>query len=245
MMYVLPPHLISFSLRCRLLELRSPISTWRLANPWVIRPPSSSLPPACSAAASLSSCSKTRTRPCRASITIARRLPGSGHSGPYSSAAPQFMLVERSSSSTGSFLRLEETAGRISLRGVRFGPPVSTRDSLTIVPFPLRISTCPPDVPQAAAPRDDGSVRNPPRGPLMFRFRSAATRSMIPYVMRPHRQGFELSSCGKEQTHGLIEADHPGGAASGRRCGTHRRGLPASRKTPGGRGGRAGHPGPA
>src|SRR5262249_16219017 len=87
--------------------------------------------------------------PCRASITMARRLPGSGHSGPYSSAAPQFMLVERSSRSTGSFLRLEETAGRISLRGVRFGPPVSARASLTIVPFPLWISTRTPDVPHA------------------------------------------------------------------------------------------------
>src|SRR6516164_10320073 len=136
MMYVLPPHLISLSLRPRLLELRSPISTCLLANPWVIRPPRTSLPLACSTAASLSSRSKTRTRPCRASITMARRLPASGHSGPYSSAAPQFMLVERSSSSTGSFLRLAETAGWISLRGVRLGPPVSALGSFTIGPLP-------------------------------------------------------------------------------------------------------------
>ena len=33
-------------------------------------------------------------------------------------------------------LRLAETAGRISLRGVRFGPPVSAWASLTIAPFP-------------------------------------------------------------------------------------------------------------
>src|SRR5580658_4600587 len=134
MMYVLPPHVISLSLRSRLLQLRSPISTYLLANPWVIRPPRSSLPSACSSAASLSSRSKTRTRPYRASITMARRLPGSGHSGPYSAAAPQFMLVERYNRSTGSFLRLAETAGRISLRGVRFGPPVSTLASFTSVP---------------------------------------------------------------------------------------------------------------
>src|SRR5580658_7882911 len=134
MMYVLPPHLISLSLRSRLLQLRSPISTYPLPNPWVIRPPRSSLPSACSSAASLSSRSKTRTRPYRASITMARRLPESGHSGPYSSEAPQFMLVERSSRSTGSFLRLAETAGRISLRGVRFDPPVSAPASFISVP---------------------------------------------------------------------------------------------------------------
>src|SRR5580700_6006343 len=65
MMYVLPPHLISLSLRSRLLELRSPISTCLLPNPCVIRHPRTSLPLACSAAASLSSRSRTRTRPCR------------------------------------------------------------------------------------------------------------------------------------------------------------------------------------
>src|SRR5580693_5394331 len=140
MMYVLPPHLISLSLRSRLLQLRSPISTYPLPNPWVIRPPRSSLPSACSSAASLSSRSKTRTRPYRASITMARRLPESGHSGPYSSAAPQFMLVERSSRSTGSFLRLAETAGRISLRGVRFDPPVSALASFTSVPSFAQVS---------------------------------------------------------------------------------------------------------
>src|SRR5215469_12171197 len=37
------------------------------------------------------------------------------------------MLVDRSSRRTGSFLRLAETAGPISLRGVRLGPPVSWR----------------------------------------------------------------------------------------------------------------------
>src|SRR5215469_485722 len=37
------------------------------------------------------------------------------------------MDVDRSSRSTGSFLRLADTAGPISLRGVRFGPPVSCR----------------------------------------------------------------------------------------------------------------------
>src|SRR6202162_5477908 len=142
MMYVLPPHLISLSRRSRLLQLRSPISTYPLPNPWVIRPPSSSLPSACSSAASLSSCSRTRTRPYSALMTMARRLPASGHSGPYSSAAPQFMLVERSSRSTGSFLRLAETAGRISLRGVRLEPPVSALASFTAAPFPLWISTC-------------------------------------------------------------------------------------------------------
>src|SRR5580704_11695386 len=140
MMYVLPPQVISLSLRSRLLQLRSPISTYLLANPWVIRPPRSSLPSACSSAASLSSRSRTRTRPYRASITMARRLPGSGHSGPYSSAAPQFMLVERSSRSTGSFLRLAETAGRISLRGVRFDPPVSAPPSLTSAPSFAQVS---------------------------------------------------------------------------------------------------------
>src|ERR1700722_19108299 len=140
MMYVLPPHLISLSRRSRLLQLRSPISTYPLPNPWVIRPPSSSLPSACSSAASLSSCSRTRTSPYSALITMARRLPGSGHSGPYSSAAPQFMLVERSSRSTGSFLRLAETAGLISLRGVRFDPPVSALASSTSVPSCARQS---------------------------------------------------------------------------------------------------------
>ena len=45
------------------------------------------------------------------------------------------MLVERSRRSTGSFLRLAETAGRISLRGVRFGPPVSALASFTVAPF--------------------------------------------------------------------------------------------------------------
>src|SRR5271166_3085689 len=40
MMYVRPPHLISLSLRSRLLELRSPISMCLLPNPWVISPPS-------------------------------------------------------------------------------------------------------------------------------------------------------------------------------------------------------------
>src|ERR1700722_18716880 len=159
MMYVLPPHLISLSRRSRLLQLRSPISTYPLPNPWVIRPPSSSLPSACSSAASLSSCSRTRTRPYSALITMARRLPASGHSGPYSSAAPQFMLVDRSSSSTGSFLRLAETAGRISLRGVRFGPPVSVPASLTIAPFPQRISLCTQDVPSAA--EADGRSHEP------------------------------------------------------------------------------------
>jgi hypothetical protein len=56
------------------------------------------------------------------------------------------MLVERSSKSTGSFLRLAETAGRISLRGVRFGPPVSAVASLTIGPFPVWMSACTQDV---------------------------------------------------------------------------------------------------
>src|SRR5579859_6042407 len=39
------------------------------------------------------------------------------------------MLVDRSSRRTGSLLRLAETAGPISLRGVRFGPPVSWRSA--------------------------------------------------------------------------------------------------------------------
>ncbi len=79
-MYVLPPHLISLSLRSRLLELRSPISTCLLPNPWVISPPRSSLPPACSAAASLSSSSKTRTGACdrgRPALTSRVELAGS------------------------------------------------------------------------------------------------------------------------------------------------------------------------
>ena len=63
-------------------------------------------------------------------MTMARRLPASGQSGRFcSSVALQSMEVDRSSRSTGSFLRLADTAGPISLRGVRFGPPVSCRSA--------------------------------------------------------------------------------------------------------------------
>src|SRR5690349_23218860 len=76
--------------------------------------------------------------------------------------APQFMLVDRSSRSTGSFLRWAETAGRISLRDVRFGPPVSARASFTTAPFALPA----PLSHRSVRVRGEAAVRQPCHGTL-------------------------------------------------------------------------------